>query len=386
MLKPERTVQRFMISTTSRLVGEYNAEDFIIDHIFQPGSDRMYENAYSRSYFMVSIYYLDPRELAQGGFIIYPKLSIDPLIICLSVLYGKRFDFNGSVQSFGIHQLPILSSSDPTKHPKIGFNNHSPRSNYSIPLNLEHLSIMKPIFDDENPADQKVIDFFLAAGRFYVQSLQRYGNQAESAYLDLITCGEILSNFYQYSEDELYDADFLGRLKEIEQLGKREATTVKIIKNRNYQVLRKFVKTIMSLLNEDFCLNHESNPHSVMNWETIESRIKSAYELRSSYVHTGKRFEQQIQREDEERQWGTWSNSQNEEMNKEEKAFYKALNNAPTFKGLERIIRYCLLRFLENNGAICMPELPRQVEEMTAENIIQAKLKGEKHRRRIRNW
>lgn len=260
MLKLDRAVQRFMISTTSRLVGEYTADDLLVNHVWPNGEEHSVENAFSRSYFMISATYQDPSDNIQGsGFIMYPRLSIESLIICLNVLFGKRFDFNGNVQYFGSHKLPLLASNNPTKHPKIGFNNHLPRSNYRIPLNLEHIKIMHPIFDDENPADPKIIDFFLAAGRFYMQSLQRYGDQPGSAYLDLITCGEILSNFYEYTDEELYDTDFLNRLREIENLGKRERSTVRVIKKRNYQVLKKFKITLMNLLDEDFCLNHESN-------------------------------------------------------------------------------------------------------------------------------
>lgn len=117
-----------------------------------------------------------------------------------------------------------------------------------------------------------------------------------------------------------------------------------------------------------------------MEWTTIEKRIQAAYQLRSSYVHTGKRFDREIQSEQEERQVGSFNTVG---IPKDEKEFNKALSDAPTFKGLERIMRYCLLKFLVDNKAIYIPEFPIEVVKVMTESRTHNR---EKKTRKVRNW
>lgn len=79
--------------------------------------------------------------------------------------------------------------------------------------------------------------------------------------------------------------------------------------------------------------------------------IKAAYDIRSTYVHTGKAFGTYIKGRASEMPTGAWV-SDDPEM----RGFLKALNVAPTLKGLERIMRFCLLRFLETNQVITLPK------------------------------
>lgn len=363
MLKPDHTRQRFLISTTSRLVGEYDAADLNISGAwqFEAPFERMLETPFSRSYFMVSTIVPEPK---QGGLLVFPNLTIDLLLISLSVLYGKRFDYHGAVEMHGLFHVPVLASNEPTLHPKIGFNNHQMRSNFKIGLDLSNLEIMRPLFDVESRINSRVRNIFEAAGKFYLQALQRYGSHPESAYLDLITCGEILSNYYEYTDEELYDDDLRQRFETIASELEDGKAMVRYFKNRLYQVSRKFRLTLRNLLSKDFCQYNEvpEDWTSVggLDWETLDKRINAAYQVRSSYVHTGQRFSQQVQ--EERFEWQVFPIRIDDELGKEEKKFLKALNDAPTFKGLERIMRYCLLRFLQTNGAITFPSEKTETE------------------------
>lgn len=356
MLKLNTSVYRFLISTTSRLFGEYHSEDLLISHAWQvdPPIEKSMENSFSRSYYMISVNFPNPKDSYDGGGgKIHPNLLINHLLIYLSVLYGKRFDYHGPVEEFGLFRVPSLASNEPTKHPKIGFNNHKPRSNFNIDLNLFHFKLMRPLFTGGEMVNQRVRDIFVAAGSFYLQALQRYGTHPESAYLDLITCGEILSNYYSYSDEQIYDKELLQQFSAIESQIERGDAIVRNIKKRLYQVSRRFSMTIVDLLTPDFCEKSEvleNEQYAALEWEMLGKRIAAAYQVRSSYVHTGKRFAKYIQAESEERQIGKFVVDAKE--SKEVKQFFKALNEAPTFKGLERIIRYCLLRFLETSGSM----------------------------------
>ena len=82
-----------------------------------------------------------------------------------------------------------------------------------------------------------------------------------------------------------------------------------------------------------------------MEAKAIVKRLGAAYDLRSRYVHTGQSFGDVV---------GPRGMDQDEVQSGKpmhpDKDFAKALAYAPTYIGLERILRYCLLRYLGNLG------------------------------------
>lgn len=81
--------------------------------------------------------------------------------------------------------------------------------------------------------------------------------------------------------------------------------------------------------------------------ESFRSAIAAAYDLRSRYVHTGVPF-------------GGWISFWQNEVQigrpvVEDKELGKILALAPTFTGLERVIRYCILRFAQMHEAYIEP-------------------------------
>jgi hypothetical protein len=219
---------------------------------------------------------------------------------------------------------------------------------------MDQFAIMKSLFDDESGVDPDVISIFTAAGRFYLRALQMYQTSPDAAYLDLITCGEIISNGYQYTDEQMYDPALLKRFALIEEKVDPEGPSiVRDIKVRLYQVKRKFMYTMMHLLTPDFYQANEVEPHlavASLDPESMENRLKAAYDLRSLYVHTGKHFGMFIKEESYEKPIFSYML-----MNPKEKDFKKLVNKAPTFKGLERVLRFCLLQFLQTKGIIQLP-------------------------------
>jgi hypothetical protein len=236
------------------------------------------------------------------------------------------------------------------------FNNHKPRVDLGIQLGLGETARIEILF--ENNIDNKAAKFFRTAGKFYLQALQTFENNPETAYLNLITCGEILSNYYEYDKDDLLDEEAINFLNVIETDLENGHKISNQIKSRLLQIKKKFLKTILSLLTDLFFENTESlQPFTALKKEGIKDRIAAAYDLRSRYIHTGIDF-------------GEWvsSVSTNAEIQTgtpvvSDKEFKVILAKAPTFLGLERIMRFCLLRFLQLQG---IPVDPR-LDELTAE-------------------
>jgi hypothetical protein len=241
-------------------------------------------------------------------------------------------------------------------NPRLPFNNHQPRTDLGIKLGLGEAARIEKLL--ENNIETKAAKFFRSAGKFYLQALQTFENNPETAYLNLITCGEILSNYYEYNKEDLLDEETINFLSVIESGIDNGHKISNQIKSRLLQIKKKFLKTILSLLTDLFFENTESlQPFTSLKKEDIKDRIAAAYDLRSRYVHTGIDF-------------GGWvsASSTNAEIQTgtpvvDDKEFKTILAKAPTFIGLERIMRFCLLSFLQKQGI----PIDSRLNETTAE-------------------
>ncbi|RCW60164.1 hypothetical protein [Halanaerobium] len=345
MLKPNENIQKILISTTSRFKGEYETENLLITHswIFNDSVHldlNSSENPYCRNYFTIVV--KTPELKRNRNFFVYPNYKYIGDIICiiLSIFYGKRFDNHGMIETHGNFSIPNLNQINPIRYTKIGINNHKPRKDIDIELKLDKLKKINRLLvgDVEN---EKVLNTLLTAGNFYLKAIQDFEEDPNIAYLNLINSGEVLSNFYNYSENALFDENLKEILRQIEE-GLDEGSKIsKQIKSRLYQVRSKYSLTLTNLLNEGF-FNYEGSNHVfALKQKNIQKNIKASYDIRSLYLHEGISFGQHIQHHD---------NHLNEliigEPLVEQKRLRKLLKRTPTFIGLERIIRYCLLRFI----------------------------------------
>ncbi|BBI49872.1 hypothetical protein HORIV_22930 [Vreelandella olivaria] len=110
-LQPDATIHKILISTTSRMVGEFISDDILISHAWQnftnsSGAIRMEENPVSRSGFIIA-FQTEPYRKEAG--IAIPDYSPVGEIVCsyLSVLFGKRFDCHGLVEGSGF-SIPLI--------------------------------------------------------------------------------------------------------------------------------------------------------------------------------------------------------------------------------------------------------------------------------------
>lgn len=173
-----------------------------------------------------------------------------------------------------------------------------------------------------------------------MQALQNFERQPARAYLDLITAGEILSNYFEYDKGQLLDHGMRSVLEEIETGCERGPVLADYIRNQLFYVKRRFVETLDKLVTKHFFAHSESALEALALKESeFRQRMASAYDLRSKYVHTGIDF-------------GEWitANDNHEvpfaKLQVGDKDFQKTLMKAPTYFGLERAIRFSLLRFI----------------------------------------
>jgi hypothetical protein len=341
-LRPKEDITKILLSTPSYLTGEYEEEDFLLsiafDNNFQYGP-------HDQEYFILVV--KTPLCDRSPGAII-PDYSAmgDVFGIYLSILYGKRFDNHGLVESLGLFRLPNYLPFD-NYSPTLPFNSRKSRPDLEIPLSLHEIKRIAPLLHEGN-LDPRFEHFLMSAGRFYVHALQHAETQPEIAFLDLITCGEILSNFFDYDQDELLDEKMKIDLIRIGEEIEGGGTIVRRIRSRLFIIKRRFVKTVLYLLDPYFFQQSEAKEsYDRLNQDDISIRIKAAYDLRSRYLHTGVNFGMWIdpkhcRRFNNEVQMG--------EPVIEDRDLKKILIRSPTFIGMERIMRFCLLRFMHLNG------------------------------------
>ena len=303
----------------------------------------MLPNPISRSGYIVA-FKTPPIEKASG--IVVPDYTPIGEIICsyCSVLFGKRFDCHGLVEGSGMYRIPDVTSYSSVCNPIFPFNSHETRKSTPIPLNLDQLVSMESVIFSST------IDFTLrtklnAACKFYMQALTSAETNAEVAYLHLITAGELISSFFEFEKEEILDHSVISDLQVIRENIENGTKIANRFFSRLTAIKKTFVRSLNSLLDDEFFLTSESNlEFSQFKREDMEKCIGAAYDLRSQYVHTGVPFGQWVE---PSRDLGDIQLGEPIVKNRD---FGKILAVAPKFMGLERLIRYCLLQFMQSRG------------------------------------
>jgi hypothetical protein len=273
-LKPAETVERILISSTSRFIGDYESDGVVITHSW-PGfrnptqSLRMEEGPLSRSAFMLS--FIVPVVPRLAGVII-PHYEATGEKVCslLSLLYGKRFDSHGCVESHGSFMLPNLEQFNSLCIPKLPQNDHNPRSDIVVPLDLRQIAKLSPMLTGQvtDPAKATALN---GAAKFYHQALQNGESDPEVAYLHLITAGEILANTHCPESADLLDKS-VNKILDLVKLhvpdGEKAAMT---LANCMRQIKRRFCLTMAQLVDDQFFSATKNEP----NWHKFKKEIEA---------------------------------------------------------------------------------------------------------------
>lgn len=337
-LRPKDNIHKILLSTTSRLAGEFQHDGMLLSHAWPQFSKpslqvRFEESPVSRCSFVL-VFETEPRERE----LVIPDFSPTGEVVCsyLSVLFGKRFDCHGLIEGSGFFNAPDLSSYNTLCDPRLPFNSHTVRKDYVVPLNLGSFeSFVRALKILEGEPDQA--RKFRASCKFYMQAIQNAERDVEVAYIHLITSGEILASTFSYELEELADESILEDLRDIRAELNNGTKIVNRITSKLYWVKQRFVKSLASLVNDEFFYNQAFGSFTKNN---IYQSIAAAYDMRSRYVHSGDSF-------------GTWVHSRVHQNDLqfgrpviENKKLQKIISKAPTLSGLERLIRFCILSYL----------------------------------------
>ena len=111
-IEPDKTVTKLLLSSTSRFVGEYKADDTLLTHAWPasgdqaPGNLGLFEGPLSRNFFVLSF----AHSKFKNDSVFVPDYTATGDLYCtyLSILFGKRFENHGRLESHGHFRLPSL--------------------------------------------------------------------------------------------------------------------------------------------------------------------------------------------------------------------------------------------------------------------------------------
>ena len=352
-LKQDSKIYKVLFSSPTKLEGSYQQEDVLIEPVLLNGLctySSSSENSIGRYHYMLVFDFMPPPNEHTIFIPDYSRIG-DYVCIALSVLYGKRFDNHGMIEGSGFFWMPhyedLINFSPLRYYPTYS---DLPRKDTSIRLELKEAASIIDFTVHRKLENEELFRYFFNAAKFYLSSIKSIHSDLDKAYLDLITCGEILSNFYDYSKDELLDDDLDKLLKRLSLHGIPD-NDLGFIRGRLHQVKRKFFLTLKKLINESFFKATESRiEDGKFTQENIDKSIKAAYDLRSKYVHTGVEFKDWIQVYPSSEDHLSEVLPSGSIPNVDDEKLKKLIEKIPTYVGLERIMRFALLRFLHTNG------------------------------------
>ena len=260
----------------------------------------------------------------------------------LSVLYGKRFDNHGSIEGAGVFHLPTFNQFGLMSLPSLPQNSHEPRADFPVPLDLGEARRLLPLWFGQG--QPPLLLKFNAACKFYLRALQVAERDPEVAYLHLISSGEILADSVERPKDVLLDDEIKGVLARIEAEMCGGRKLARMLRGRMRQLKRGFIHALSGLVDQDFfCRGEAKHDYGRLKADSFAKALGAAYDLRSRYVHTGTPFSIWVRPDagNDEVQSGRPITG-DEELS-------DILAAAPTYIGLERVVRYCLLRFAATN-------------------------------------
>jgi len=370
MNERDSNIHKFLISAPCYFVGEYKSSFIDIESVLpsKESSFRIWDNIhpspYSRNFLMLKFNADEPDDNEIKNFFSYilPKR----LCILLAVFYGKCITEYGFIESGGKYWMPEIANIGPNRYYYIPpFNQLARKDLGDLTISpsgwhlLDKISLLQTLLGILQD-NCEFNDIFFTAGSFYLHSLQTVNVEPEIAYIDLISCGEVLSNYdgFNFNENELLPEELL------EQFGKLESKcgdilNVQSFKNYFRSIKRRFVMTLTGLLN-NYYFENENNDLPADKYikreylnriskERAQQHIKYSYDLRSLYIHAGKAFAQYIipfQNMISETRIGEVTNDVGDSE------YRKIVNNSLTYVGLERLTRFCLLRFIHKFGNV----------------------------------
>lgn len=332
---------KYLISSSCRIRGKYENEFIKIKDSYD--RSQLYfthsDTPIARNFYVLEI---TIEEETSDDLVINTYDGLSRIYSTLfSVHFGKTFYDHGLLESKGIHYVPKIELPNNIYYELAPFNS-SPRMDACGENSWESISNIERFFCNEFlEGITEKMNIYLVASRHYWLSLNQILDDPDIAYINLVTSIEILSSNFQFTDVELFDEDTRRLFAEIENLLDDGETKVKSIRQRFFQVKRKYMLTVIRLIDERF---YSSSPYKgrKIDASNLETLVKKAYDLRSGFLHSGCSFgHHTVVRPDLGDECGNpWSDNFSTQTK-------NILKSSPRYMGMERIVHYCLYNYLQ---------------------------------------
>jgi hypothetical protein len=288
-LKPNETVFTFLFTSPVWFLGECSGEGYYASAATQsygrtPAAMRETDPPL-HSHFIVSVrgeaYMV--REIRSPMY----TWAGEELSALLGGYFGKLVVNRGHIVSVGSYNAPASVMPMPRKD-RFPFND-APRNPGAIRPDLTNAGdlIRKYLvsYKDES------LSYILRAAEFYRVGLESMNDRPELALAMFVSSLEALTPMREYAEEELYDCQLLADLNRIEESVGKGKQIVKRLRSRMYQVKRKVAALVDQYIPDSYFREIEAPNASlvVKTRQELISRVRSVYDLRSKFLHTGDR-------------------------------------------------------------------------------------------------
>ena len=190
-LEPDKTVTKLLLSSTSMFVGEFKTQDMVLTQAWPATGDQPHgnmghvEGPLSRNFYVLAFKHPEFKKDS----IVVPDYTPTGDFFCtyLSVLFGKRFENHGCLESHGHFHIPSFSVETRMRAPWLPFHSHRVRSDVPIPLDLSEIGRLMPLLEGASGIERRFVQILTAASGFYARALRTAEDDPETAFLHLIT-------------------------------------------------------------------------------------------------------------------------------------------------------------------------------------------------------
>lgn len=349
--RPSERIQRFFLSSPAPFTGSFTSDEFSLTVAFhgdvEESRKQIKSPSYSRQFFVLSI---NHGEWDTEKSVTAPDASSFAQAVSdlAAVWFGKEIRLHGDFQHIGSFKVPDLDFPTP-RFPDMGPYNQEPRPDLDIALETSSLGGFIESLDSAVEGVQKKA---ILASHYYGRALEVAYQDIEVAYLQLVMAMEILSEEPDLPDEQLYDEGLRSSFDKISTL-KGGDKIVRDLKSRLYQSRRTFAYGGKKLTGPPLFRGTEAEGnHGSLERGKITETLKSAYDVRSRHVHAGGRFGGHVT---------PHPSIHNEVVMGKPitpgSSMGKPLREAPTFLGLERIVRNAILEYLEGELGDVHPRL-----------------------------
>lgn len=273
--------------------------------------------------------------------------DIGHLLGIFSLFFGKQLRDHGLMNLEGFYSLPNTINLNPNLYfnqPFYGGKHEKPPDHTR---DLGDIAKLQPLLD-RLAQPKPVVPKIVFAAKCYSEALNIFPFDREIAYFRLIQALETAGADSAYTEEQRFghDKQLTSHLEWLdEQADPRASKIAEFIKSRLYQVSRGVWLWVQQRIDGSFYINERY----ALTSTNLQKSLSSAYALRSQYVHLGVAFGDYIDPVN-----GRCADFETLPQYMIDlcptKSLQKVLSMAPSFVGLERLVRYCLLKELKQTA------------------------------------